>query len=245
MNKQYNALLLDNHKLCCISEKPLSKDGDVKDIDVTTGVQADASASSGSAGGVKQVLVKYVEGTSLKGLPKAYKATSHFQRWLWLAALVVGFSVGLIQIIVLLQQYLAYETTIATVDSDKSSIFPAISICNANPLSMTFDLEPDYGDLSLEIYQNILPTLIPSFSTEQLLDVSVLSDFERTVIELLTGAAYFQSLSAEDRLYLQNYTKSTIIQDCTWKPWAHEVDAAQIWSVRYLLSHDTQVLMIR
>ena len=202
------------------TKKVDSEDDDIKDV---------TTSKTSIAAGLKQVFERNVEGTALKGLPKAYKARTVFQRGLWIAALLIGAVSGVIQVVILLRQFLSYETTIATVDSDEPSLFPAISICNANPLTMQFDIDPDYSDLSLEIYRDILPVLIPSFTIETLNDLSSLTEYERSVIELFSSGTYFQSLSAEDRLYLQNYTKSTIVQDCTWKPWVDETSTSQLW----------------
>ena len=179
--------------------------------------------------GAKKVLVKYIEGSSLKGLPKTYKATSRFQRWLWATAMVVGLAVGMTQVIVLLMQYFAYETTVTTVDSEEPAIFPAMSVCNANPLTMNFDIDPSYLDISANLLFSVFPQLIPSFEMRDLSDFSHLSPYEQRLIAIASSATYFQSLSADDREYLQNYTRSTMIQDCTWKPWTHETSASQVW----------------
>ena len=185
--------------------------------------------------GQKHILLKYLENSSVKGLPKAYKAGSRFQRILWISAICIGTAIACYMLIGLFLAFFSYETTISNVGNDEKSEFPSISFCNTNPLTMSLGLDIRYPDFHDEIRDDVYPIYLSDYMSETgHIDHRRIPKELQKYVDLGSQSTYFQSLTEEQIIQLGNSMRSTLIQDCVWKPWQHETSADQIWQVLVL-----------
>ncbi len=99
---------------------------------------------------ILELLEDFAQNTSMKGVPRAVKSDKTYFRLLWTVAVVFFGSVGVWQIVTLIQGYLAYPTN-TNVYNTRSNIakdnsMPQHTVCTLRPVSFDAVLSSAYND---------------------------------------------------------------------------------------------------
>ena len=89
------------------------------------------------------LLRKFLETTTIKGVPHTYKSKGHCFRVLWGSSVLLGFSVATYFLIDLFILYFNHTTTTSISQIRDGHMFPAITLCNLNNLANTGIREND------------------------------------------------------------------------------------------------------
>ncbi|CAD5123861.1 DgyrCDS12167, partial [Dimorphilus gyrociliatus] len=75
------------------------------------------------------------EKTGMHGLPNVQRSSSHCRKFFWLFITVSGLGLLIWQIVMAVQQFYSYPTTTTEISQNTPSLqFPAVTICNLNPV---------------------------------------------------------------------------------------------------------------
>ena len=140
--------------------------------------------------------------TSIKGLPRLAKARHPLFRALWSLCVLLGSAVTLYLVTRLFLQYEAHSvTTTITENRDTSLAFPAITLCNLNPLANT------------NITQGQVDTYMDSART-----MASIKDFHEG--PLFDPAILFANVA----MYLNNASARQFLVTCQWNIQQGEVE---------------------
>ncbi|KAK6169255.1 hypothetical protein SNE40_020338 [Patella caerulea] len=97
----------------------------------------------------------FIENSSCGGVPNIYRARSCFKRFLWILLVLGGFGMTGWQCYEIIMKYYSNETaTGITVSYNSTIIFPAVTICNLNPIRLSAaHLNPELHALFVQNYQ--------------------------------------------------------------------------------------------
>ena len=93
-------------------------------------------------------LQHFVENTYIKGVPRTFKSQGPIFRMLWGSSVIAGFSLATWFVVLIFGLYLSDRTVISINQvRDGGNNFPAITLCNLNPMANTDIMEKDVYEL--------------------------------------------------------------------------------------------------
>ena len=165
---------------------------------------------------LKEVFMKFLESTSVKGVNKATKSDGITLKILWLFSTLVGLSLGIILICLIMMNYFNYEAVTQISLCDKCTPdFPDITICKLNVFGYELPgtTYSDYIDQIVAIRPN--DTFLQDLAEQTGYDAS---DLQRTIFELYTIPGYVSNAFHESYFTMigipQNRTM--VMQFCQW-----------------------------
>ena len=147
---------------------------------------------------VKKEVGNFCQTTSLKGLPRAFKAEHKGTRVAWTLAVILMLTMACYQVTMLVLEYLDYPTYTVSHEHtfhpiDDQPVLPTLTLCNENPFSTLKPPVNSYGLPTVEEYYSIIDALTQcvNCSVEQLYQTSLIKTLMRN------PNAYFQNLGSK------------------------------------------------
>ncbi len=155
----------------------------------------------------KTLFTIFLNNTTVKGVSHASQAKNAFSRVLWIVTSIFGLVVAVMFLHLLLTQYTSHEMSTGISEQPGFAPFPAVTLCNFNPLAYYEHSSHDFEEVLDEIEKKI--ELIEK-------NDSLSADHKRTIkwvlLRLETFYGFFQN--ADDHYVNDKLEPSRFIFDC-------------------------------
>lgn len=87
------------------------------------------------AGRKKSTVIKFMETSSIKGLPRIVRAPNPVLRIVWLLGFLFGMAMAIYYLYALLAVYFSHTSVTSISEGHSNVSFPDVTVCNLNPIS--------------------------------------------------------------------------------------------------------------
>jgi len=181
---------------------------------------------------------KFLESTSVRGIPRIVKAKSSVQCFFWFIGVLACTGLLIWQFTMLIKKYYAYPVTTLFIQATRTErpIFPDITVCNNNPLVYSEHLSLAYPD-----YVNKLMTanlsyefIDQTFGAKYDISSSVYSSISR---DLLNPLGYIRNFPIADSQIFD--ISDSLVLECKYFSWSLDeiidchLEIVAVWSSDY------------
>ena len=151
--------------------------------------------------------------STVRGIPRIVHSPTALLRVLWILTVVSCFTLGLSQVIQLIIDFVNRPTITVMEsyfpDNPRKQKFPAITICNHNPISSAYD--KSVSNVTRSVYYDIVNQELKTKHLQERYNLS--EQFLRTIF--FSHRGYFQFLG-RDKARRFGHNFSTLVHSCSW-----------------------------